>query len=315
MRDILTVTLNPALDLASEAPRVIPNEKLRCDPAHTDPGGGGINVSRAIQLLGGSSRCFVALGGSTGQRIADLLGEAGLDLIQHKVPGETRTSLAVGDKTTGDQYRFMLPGPPWFPADVAAVEAGVLAAAEPGGLAVLSGSLPLGAPPALMADLAARLTGLGAEVIVDTSGPALHQLTRASEFAPKVLRMNHFEAQDCAGHPLNSLQESADFAAALAKSGAAQIVIVARGPEGSVLATPTERWHSRAANVPVRSKVGAGDSFVGGFTYALAQGLSLPECLTRGVAAGSAAVMTEGTLLCRPEDAERLIAHCPSTRL
>lgn len=313
MRDILTVTLNPALDLASEALRVIANEKLRCEPAHTDPGGGGINVSRAIQLLGGTSRCFVALGGTAGQRIGDLLAAANLDIIRHSVPGETRTSLAIADKTTGEQYRFMLPGPPWFPADVAGAEAAVMAAAKPGSLVVLSGSLPLGAPPALMADLATRLTGLGAEVIVDTSGPALHMLSKGTGPGPKVLRMNHFEAQDCAGRPLNSLTESADFAAGLAASGAAEMVIVARGPEGSILATPTQRWHSHAANVPVRSKVGAGDSFVGGFTLALAQGLDLPECLTRGVAAGSAAVMTEGTLLCRPEDATRLIPLCPTT--
>jgi 6-phosphofructokinase 2 len=313
MRDILTVTLNPALDLASEAPRIVANEKLRCDAPQTDPGGGGINVSRAIRLLGGTSRCFVALGGSTGQRIADLLAAAGLDLIRHTVPGETRISLAVGDKSTGDQYRFMLPGPPLFPADVAAVEAAVLAAATPGGIVVLSGSLPLGAPPALMVDLAGRLTAQGAEVIVDTSGPALHLLARGTGYAAQVLRMNHIEAADCAGRTLTSLADSADFAASLARSGAARIVIVARGPEGSVLATTTERWHSRAANVPVRSKVGAGDSFVGGFTLGLAQGQSLPDSLTRGVAAGSAAVMTEGTLLCRPEDAERLIALCPST--
>ena len=93
------------------------------------------------------------------------------------------------------------------------------------------------------------------------------------------------------------------------------MVIVARGPEGSVLATPEGRWHSHAADVPVRSKVGAGDTFVGGFTLSLAEGLALPDALTRAVAAASAAVMTEGTLLCRPEDAKRLIEHCPAVEL
>ena len=87
---------------------------------------------------------------------------------------------------------------------------------------------------------------------------------------------------------------------------------IARGPEGSILATATERLHSRAANVPVRSKVGAGDSFVGGFSFGLARGDSLGVALQRGVSAASAAVMSEGTLLCRREDAERLFDACPS---
>lgn len=312
MRDILTVTLNPALDLSTAVDHVAPGQKLRCDPAQTDPGGGGINVARAIKLLGGQARCLVALGGSTGQRIKDLLITAGLDIIVHAVPGETRSSLAVTDRTTGDQYRLMLPGPSWFPLDTAAAAAAVLAAAQPGGLVVLSGSLPPGVPPALIPDLCHRLHQMGAEAIVDTSGHALHLLARGTEAGPKVLRMNHHEADEIAGRPLRSLIDSADFAASLVARGAAEIVIVARGPEGSVLASRNERLHSAAADVPVRSKVGAGDSFVGGFTLALAKGHPLNAALSRGVAAASAAVMTDGTLLCRPEDAKRLIPLCPS---
>lgn len=312
MRDILTVTLNPALDLSTAVDHVAPGQKLRCDPAQTDPGGGGINVARAIKLLGGQARCLVALGGSTGQRIHDLLIAAGLDVIAHDVPGETRSSLAVTDRMTGEQYRIMLPGPAWFPIDTAAAEAAVLAAARPGELVVLSGSLPPGVPPALIPDLCQKLHERGAEAVVDTSGPALHLLAGGTEAGPKVLRMNHHEAEEVAGKPLRDLIDSADFAASLVARGAAEIVIVARGPEGSILASKDERLHSAAADVPVRSKVGAGDSFVGGFTLALANGHPLNEALSRGVAAASAAVMTEGTLLCRPEDANRLIPLCPS---
>lgn len=315
MRDILTVTLNPALDLSTAVDHVAPGQKLRCDPAQTDPGGGGINVARAIKLLGGQARCLVALGGSTGQRIHDLLIAAGLEVIDHIVPGETRSSLAVTDRKTGEQYRLMLPGPSWFPADTAAAEAAVLAAARPGGLVVLSGSLPPGVPPAMIPELCQRLRKKEAEAIVDTSGHALHLLARGTEAGPKVLRMNHHEADEIAGRPLRNLIESADFAASLVARGAAEIVIVARGPEGSILASKDERLHSAAADVPVRSKVGAGDSFVGGFTLALASGHPLNEALSRGVAAASAAVMTEGTLLCRPEDVERLLPMCPSNAI
>ena len=85
--------------------------------------------------------------------------------------------------------------------------------------------------------------------------------------------------------------------------------------KGSVLATDGQRLHSRAAEVPVRSKVGAGDTFVGAFTLAHARGETLGAALTQGVAAASAAVMTEGTALCRREDVERLLELCPANAI
>ena len=310
MRDILTVTLNPALDFATSVDHVVPAVKLRCGPPRMDPGGGGINVSRAIALLGGASRTWVALGGRNGETLAGLLREAGLALIAHEAPGETRSSLSVMDRHKGEQFRFMLPGPPWSPMDVIGAERSIVAAAEAGSLVVISGTLPQGVLVQVVPDLCGKLRAKGAEVVVDISGPALHLIARAQGPAPDILRMNQEEADDLAGRALGSIEDSADFAQALVRRGVARTVVVARGPEGSVLATEGRRLHARAADVPVRSKVGAGDTFVGAFLLAHAQGLDHAEALRRGVAAASAAVMTEGTALCRREDAERLAELC-----
>ncbi len=310
MRDILTVTLNPALDLATEVERIVPDMKLRCAPAQLDPGGGGINVSRAIAILGGKSRTFVVLGGHNGDHMAKLMTEAGLDLIVHPARGETRSSLSVHDKTTGEQFRFMLPGPEWMPVDIASVTAAVTHTATPGGLAVISGSIPPGVPMSNPIDLARALHARGVDPVVDTSGPALRIAGAATDRAIHVLRMNHNEANDLAGRTLQSLADSADFAERLVEQGAARIVIVARDHEGSVLATAGLRLHAPAAKVEVKSKVGAGDTFVGAFVLSLAQGQDIATALTRGVAGASAAVMTDATRLCRREDAERLMAEC-----
>lgn len=310
MRDVLTVTLNPALDLGTQIGSIVPNVKLRCAPAHLDPGGGGINVSRAMRILGGRSRTFVVLGGHNGEHMAKLMNEAGLEIIVHPSRGETRSSLSVIEESTGDQYRFMLPGPEWNALDLTAASASITAAAIPGGLAVISGSIPPGVPDSILLDLSRSLNARGVGVIVDTSGEPLHIIANAGEGVTHVLRMNSHEAEDLAGRALTHLEESADFASSLVERGAARIVIVARGGEGSVLATRDLRLHARAPQGPVHSLVGAGDSFVGAFTHGLAMEEDLGRALSRGVAAASAAVMTAGTKLCRREDAEAILPKC-----
>lgn len=146
MLDILTVTLNPTIDLSTSVPHVVAGPKLRCTMPDVDPGGGGTNVSRAIKILGGNSRALVAVGGPTGDRLLTLLNTQGIGTVALRGPGETRQSLAVTDRGTGEQFRFVLPGPEWHPTDVAHALAAIAAAARDGGLVVLSGSQPPGVP-------------------------------------------------------------------------------------------------------------------------------------------------------------------------
>ncbi|MDO5706649.1 MAG: 1-phosphofructokinase family hexose kinase, partial [Paracoccus sp. (in: a-proteobacteria)] len=268
---ILTITLNPALDLSSAADTVEPELKLRCDKPVVDPGGGGINVSRAIKVMGGKSTALVALGGATGTRIADLLRADGLNLLRLTAPGETRQSLAVIDRSTGKQYRFVMPGPEWHKTQVADAMSAIAEAARAGGWVVLSGSNPPGVPDGFAQMLAVRLKDSSARLVVDTSGEALRTVAGSST-PVDVLRMDSFEAETLAGRSLPLRSDSAAFAAGLVRDGAAKSVIVARGKDGSVIAGPDGMWHAEAANVPVRSKVGAGDSFVAGFVLAIARG-------------------------------------------
>ncbi|TCP58509.1 6-phosphofructokinase 2 [Rhodovulum bhavnagarense] len=315
MQDILTVTLNPTVDLSTSVARVIPNEKLRCAPALTDPGGGGINVSRAIRLLGGESRALVALGGHNGDKLRALLEAEGIRLIPLMAPGETRLSLAVTDSTSGHQFRFVLPGPRWNATGLKAILAAITTAVPHAGYVVISGSVPDGLPEDFADRACAKLGARGARVVVDTSGPALARLAQGSDCPPFALRMDRREAETLAGRTLPSREDSAAFASELVAAGVAEVIIVARGADGSVLATAHERHHAAAAHVPVRSKVGAGDSFVGAFTLALARGYELARALQWGTAAASSAVMTDATALCTREDTEALFDRCPVSRL
>jgi len=310
MTPILTVTLNPALDLATATDAVRPGPKLRCDAPRVDPGGGGINVSRVLARLGGDTRAFVALGGATGERLAAALAAERIGTIPFAAPGETRESLAVTDRATGRQFRFILPGPRWTKTRVAASLKAIAEAAEPLSFVVLSGSLPPGMPDDLPATLARRLARRTARLVLDTSGAVLAR-TAAMPSPLHVLRMDEVEAETLAGGRLKTRGDSADFAETLARRGVAEVVVIARGADGTVLATPGERWFVKAAEVEVKSKVGAGDSFLAAFALALARGRPPPRALQEGMAAASAAVMTEATELCRAADARRLVAACP----
>ncbi len=305
---ILTITLNPALDVTTAAARVVPDIKLRCDAPRLDPGGGGINVSRAIRAMGGESTALVALGGSTGQRIAELLEETGIPLHMLPAPGETRQSLTVDDRTIRQQFRFVMPGPEWSAADVDAALDAAAREARPGALVVLSGSNPPGVPASFAALLAERLRGTGARLIVDTSGEALTEIAAATDRRVEILRMDDEEAEGLAGRSLPFRADTAAFAANLVASGAAHGVIVARGRDGNIIATDQGVWHAEAARVQVVSKVGAGDSFLAGFTLGHARGWPVAEALGLAAAAASATVQTPATELCRGGDVERLFA-------
>ena len=315
MRKILTITLNPAVDLDSSVAEVTPGPKLRCATPVIDPGGGGINISRAVAELGGDSTALVAAGGGMGDVLIGLLRREAVSTRIIEAPGETRQSLSVTETGSGAQYRFVFPGPAWNTADVARAVAEISDAVPQGGLVILSGSQPQG----FADDLAARLLQVaavkGAGVGLDSSGPALRALRAGRIKGLEILRLDQAEAAELAGATLPDAAASAKFAADLVARGLARIVVLARGAEGSVLATAAGQWFCNAAKVPVASKTGAGDSFVAGFALALASGSAPDLALQHGVAAASAAVMTKATTLCRRDDAEALRAECRVSKL
>jgi len=315
MPAILTITLNPTVDIAITADHVAPERKLRCSRPDTDPGGGGINVSRAISALGGHSTAFVALGGPTGDKVMHLLAEQGIGLSPFPAPGETRQSLTVTDASTGEQYRFVMPGPEWSKRDVTKVLDRIGRAAPEGGIVVLSGSQPPGVPADFPARLATRIARTQARFFLDTSGKALHALLSSGAKPADVLRMDDLEAEELAGHPLPGRTDSADFAESLVNRGIAHAVIVARGADGNVLATAAGRWVAQAFPDEVISKVGAGDSFVAAFSLARTRGLPQPEALRWGAAAAAAAVMTEATDLCELHTVKRLLRSTTLTEI
>jgi len=308
MPEILTVTLNPALDISTSVAQMVPEDKLRCAEPVTDPGGGGTNVARAVRLLGGDARAFVAVSGFRGDQFVALLRDEGVTPVVFQTPGETRQSLAVINREDGAQFRFVMPGPRWSAETAFEALEAIGGAIPQDGLVVLSGSQPPGVPVHFPTDLAALVEEKNARLILDTSGEPLRALVKGGSARHHVLRLDKAESEMLAGRALNSLEEIADFAQSLVRQEVAEVVILALGPRGSVLAQDGKRWHAMTEPVTVKSKVGAGDSFVGAFALSLSRGDGFDQALRWGVSAASAAVMNDATTLCAAPDVRALEA-------
>jgi len=306
MSDILTITLNPALDRSTSAEHVVPEEKLRCETPKTEAGGGGINVARAIGAMGGVARAFVAISGFQGQRYLERLRTEPVIPEVFHTHGETRQSFAVIDRTTGAQYRFVTPGPTWTPQQAEDVITAIHRCTPQRGYVVLSGSQPPGVPLDFPSRLAGRMQDHSAHLVLDTSGGPLKALLKDGAMRHHVLRLDGSESEDLAGRKFANKHELADFAQELIARDVAEVVVLALGSQGSILVEDGNRWWARTRAVQPVSKVGAGDSFVGVFTWSLSQGASWEEALRMGVAAAASAVTTEGTELCRKDQVEDL---------
>lgn len=304
---VLTVTLNPALDLSARVTEMRAGPKLRMTDPVYEPGGGGVNVARAIHELGGQVTAWAALGGSTGERHYTLLRAQGVTVQRFDARGETRQSWAITD-SHNQQFRLQLPGAGWIQADAERALDDIVAHA--GGLVVLSGSQPPGVDAGFAQQLA-RMLGQG-RLLADISGASLSRLLQNPDAAAPlyVLRLDQGEAEGQAGHGLPQIRDALDFAQALVARGVARHVCIAHGANGSVLAGRDLALQCRPPPVSVASKVGAGDSFTGGFTLALARGQGVAQALRAGTAAAAAAVMTQGTVLCRRADVQAILPEC-----
>lgn len=310
MPQIVTLTLNPAMDLTTAVTQVEPTRKLRCSLPRYDPGGGGINVARVVRNLGGQALAVYPAGGPFGDMLERILSE--LQVPQRTVPisADTRESFTVDETSTGQQFRFVLPGPALTAAEQqACLEAMARAVPQPDWL-VLSGSFPPGMQADFFARFAALARQLGARLALDCSGEALRQAVALGGI--DLLKPSLSELAALVGRPLEARAEQEQALRALIEQGAARMIVLSLGEEGAVLAHAEGIERFAALAVPVRSAVGAGDSMVGALVLALARGWTPREAVRFAMAAGAATVMCPGTGLCEREVVEQLYGAMPA---
>ncbi|GAA4067550.1 1-phosphofructokinase family hexose kinase [Agromyces indicus] len=301
---IVTLTMNPALDVSSTVERVMPEHKLRCGPSRFDPGGGGVNVSRAIRNLGGDSIAVYPLGGPTGQAYRGFLEQAGIIGRVVTIAGNTRESFTVDELATGEQFRFVLQGPTLREPEWRACLSVVADHLPVGGFLIASGSLPPGVPDDFYAMLARISADHDIRLVVDASGPAL---AAALDAGVHLIKPSRDELAELVGAH-GELDDAAmvDAARSLVAAGRSRIVALTLGGRGAILVSEGETLRLATPRVEVASAVGAGDSFLAGLVLRLAEGRPLADAFRTAVAAGSATAMLPATELCRAEDVARL---------
>jgi 6-phosphofructokinase 2 len=310
--DIVTLTINPAVDIFVNVARVEPTVKMRCSAPKRDPGGGGINVARVVHRLDGSVAAIYPTGGAIGKLLHRLLDREGIDSIVTPSHVETRENFTAFEQETGLQYRFVLPGSPLHPPEWEAVLDKLANLTDKPRIVVASGSVPPGVPDDIYADVARRVRKLGAKMVIDTSGPAL---AAALAEGVTLIKPNQNELSDFVGKGLDNDADRIAACRKLIDAGRTQMVALTLGEEGAMLVTRERALRAEPMRIEVASAVGAGDSFLGGLVTALAKDAPLEEAFRLAVAAGSAAVMSPGTELCSDDDVRRMLPRVVLTEL
>jgi 1-phosphofructokinase family hexose kinase len=302
---LLCITPNPALDRTLVIAGVRLGAIHRTDHVMLAAGGKGLNVARAAHTLGQPLHACAPLGGLTGQHVAHLAEHEGLTGAWNwRAAGETRTCTLVVDPEQDDATVFNEAGEPVTAEDWQRFHQTACAAAASAHLVTISGSLPTGVDPAVLAALIGDLQTHGTRVIVDTSGAPLSAALQAQPYGIKV---NAHELGTALHQPVTTIDQAIQ---ALHRVRAQQIAlaVVSLGADGAIAASAAGICHARPPRQQIISSVGSGDSLLAGLATGLLRDAPLDQALALGVACGTADALTIGGGLIDPQEVARLRA-------
>lgn len=298
---ILTVTPNPSLDRTYEVPSLDRGEVVRATGDRMDPGGKGVNVSRAVAATGRHTVAVLPLGGAPGALVAELLDAQGIEVAPVPVAGQTRSNIAVAEPD-GTLTKINAAGPELAPAEAEALLETVRQQSVGADWIACCGSLPRGLAPDWYAEVVTRAHAAGARIALDTSGPAL---LAALPARPDVVKPNAEELAQAVSRPLATVGDAVKAAEELRQLGA-RAVLASLGADGQLLVDSSGVHFGSAPVAAVRSNVGAGDSSLAGFLIAGGAGRA---ALESAVAHGAAAVQLPGSVMPTPDDLDPAAVH------
>jgi 1-phosphofructokinase family hexose kinase len=303
---ILTVTLNAAIDRTVAVPSFRLGHRHRAVERRTVAGGKGVNVARALKLLGRPVIATGLAGGPTGTRILEQLTEESILNDFTRIADESRTNLAVIDPTSGEQTEINERGPTVSADEVDRFVEKLLYLAQGTEFCVVAGSIPAGVDASVYGRLVSELQRLDVSVIVDTDGEPMRAGLRAG---PAIVAPNAAEAEEAVGHEFNEPSDLLLGLRSLIEMGAAEAIITREAGCVAIVGEPSERRRYEVEIEPLDpvSTVGSGDAFLAGYVAARYQGSSVRECLAFGVACGAESTQHFGAGTLDPEEVGRLL--------
>ena len=311
MIKISTLTMNPAIDKSAQVNQIEPDKKLRCQEPVFTPGGGGINVARAIHNIGGEAQAIYPAGGPTGDMLEQLLEKENIHQYRVKTKNWTRENVSIIEETTNNQYRFEMPGAPLNEHETAQSLETFLKESQAADFLVASGSLPEGVPDDFYAKLAKKTQGNHPKLIIDTSGESLKKLKGSGVF---LLKPNLREFREFTGLELLSEEDQKQAGCELVNNGTCEVLVLSLGADGVLLVTRETQVRLRSPKVVVKSRIGAGDSTVAGIVFGLTQDMDLKEAVMFGISCGASTVMSPGNELCQKSEVERIFNQMKEDR-
>jgi len=303
LKSIITITLNPSVDQSCTTSVVKDERKLKCSSPQYDPGGGGLNVSRVIKRLGGQTKAFYPAGGCMGDLLEKLLDREGLDHVRVHIQGSTRLNFHVIEESTDRQFRFNMPGVAMEDGELKDLLRDLKEFTPNPDYIIASGSLPPKMDTSCLRKIADIAGELNAKLIVDSSGEALRKALGKNLY---LIKPNLREFSELIGKQIKNQDQIITEAKKIIDQHQVSVVVVSMGQAGTIFVSSEQSGHIQTPFVPINSRIGAGDSMLAALTLHLSEGESLEDAVIFGVAAGTAAVMTPGTELCRKEDVEKL---------
>lgn len=294
---IVTLTPNPSVDRTVTLPRLERGAVLRATESREDPGGKGLNVSRALAANGTASTAVFPVGGIYGRLMLSLLEGEPVTLAAVPIAEPIRANITIAE-TDGTTTKVNEPGPVLTAAEVDALREAALAASRDARWVVCCGSLPPGLADDFYADVVAHCRARGVRVAVDSSG---EPMTAALAAKPALIKPNRIELAEAVGRQLTSVADVIDAASVLVEGGI-ETVVISLGRDGALLVDAEGAVHaSSQVGCPV-STVGAGDALLAGYLHAVSTGADRETALRTAVAFGSAAVLLPGSSMPGPSD-------------
>ncbi|MBS1600872.1 MAG: 1-phosphofructokinase family hexose kinase [Bacteroidetes bacterium] len=305
MSSIVTITFNPCIDKYISVTGLISGKKIRCAAAEFWPGGGGINVARAITRLNGDALAIYFAGGYHGGVLNELLKKENVPALPVSIANETRENWMIMDNASGKQYRFIMPGPTISENEFNTFKKNVESIKKEVEFIVISGSAAIGISNNMMMEIGEIAKRKKAKLVVDTSGDALK---RALEYGVYMIKPSISELSSLI--VAFNLKDGGVAAAAsdIVARGYSEVVVVSMGAAGAMLVTKDLVTEINPPPVKVRSTVGAGDSLVAGILYSLVNKKNLTDAVKYGVACGTATTMKSETELFSPDDVDKVYA-------